>query len=84
MSLIRLSLTEKQTKDGADYISIKSNLKALKDDRSSWYWKFLLKKKNTKTVQNGYLENSDVKDCTRPDYAGQWQSVYPYLQDGTF
>ena len=79
------SLTEKQTKDGADYISImKSNLKALKKTTDQAGAEISAEKeKNTKTVQNGYFEDSAVKDRTLSDYAGQWQSVYPYLQDGT-
>ncbi len=35
------------------------------------------------TVYNGYFEDSAVKDRTLSDYAGEWQSVYPYLLDGT-
>lgn len=79
------SLTEKQTKDGADYISImQSNLKALKKTTDQAGTEISAEKeKNTKTVQKGYFEDSAVKDRTLSDYAGQWQSVYPYLQDGT-
>lgn len=79
------SLTEKQTKNGADYISImQSNLKALKKTTDQAGTEISAEKeKNTKTVQNGYFEDSAVKDRTLSDYAGQWQSVYPYLQDGT-
>ncbi|MBW3089049.1 ZinT/AdcA family metal-binding protein [Bifidobacterium sp. 82T24] len=32
---------------------------------------------------NGYFLTQDVKDRTIADYAGEWQSVYPYLKDGT-
>ena len=42
------------------------------------------KAEDTKTVQNGYFEDADVKDRTLSDYAGNWQSVYPFLEDGTF
>lgn len=35
------------------------------------------------TVYNSYFEDSAVKDRTLSDYAGEWQSVYPYLLDGT-
>ena len=79
------SLTEKQTKDGADYISImQSNLKSLKKTTDQAGAEISAEKEeNTKTVQNGYFEDSAVKDRTLSDYAGQWQSVYPYLQDGT-
>ncbi len=36
-----------------------------------------------KTVQNGYFDDKDVKDRELSDWSGKWQSVYPYLQDGT-
>ena len=32
---------------------------------------------------NGYFLTQDVRDRTLADYEGEWQSVYPYLQDGT-
>ncbi|PWG59660.1 metal ABC transporter solute-binding protein, Zn/Mn family [Bifidobacterium catulorum] len=32
---------------------------------------------------NGYFLTQDVKDRTLADYEGEWQSVYPYLKDGT-
>lgn len=34
-------------------------------------------------IYKGYFEDSQVKDRPLSDYAGDWQSVYPYLQDGT-
>ncbi len=34
-------------------------------------------------IYAGYFEDSQVKDRPLLDYAGDWQSVYPYLQDGT-
>ncbi|WP_390920919.1 ZinT family metal-binding protein [Neorhizobium turbinariae] len=34
-------------------------------------------------VYAGYFEDSQIKDRPLSDYAGDWQSVYPYLQDGT-
>ena len=42
------------------------------------------KEENTKIVHNGYFEDAAVKDRTLSDYAGNWQSVYPFLEDGTF
>lgn len=79
------SLTEEQTKDGADYISImQANLKALKKTTDQEGAEIAAEKEeDTKTVQNGYFEESAVKDRTLSDYAGKWQSVYPYLKDGT-
>ncbi|MEJ6348392.1 ZinT/AdcA family metal-binding protein [Holzapfeliella sp. He02] len=35
------------------------------------------------TVAQGYFKDEAVKDRTLSDYAGDFQSVYPYLQDGT-
>lgn len=32
---------------------------------------------------NGYFLTQDVKDRNLSDYEGEWQSVYPLLQDGT-
>jgi zinc transport system substrate-binding protein len=34
-------------------------------------------------VYKGYFEDSQIKERALSDWAGDWQSVYPYLQDGT-
>lgn len=34
-------------------------------------------------IYKGYFEDSQVKERALSDWAGDWQSVYPYLQDGT-
>lgn len=34
-------------------------------------------------IYKGYFEDSQIKDRALSDWAGDWQSVYPYLQDGT-
>ncbi len=34
-------------------------------------------------IYQGYFEDAEVADRPLSDYAGDWQSVYPYLQDGT-
>lgn len=34
-------------------------------------------------IYKGYFEDSQVADRPLSDYAGDWQSLYPYLQDGT-
>ncbi|WP_411843848.1 metal ABC transporter solute-binding protein, Zn/Mn family [Salinicoccus sp. HZC-1] len=34
-------------------------------------------------VYNGYFDDGDVKDRSLSDWEGEWQSVYPYLEDGT-
>ncbi|MFL6976455.1 metal-binding protein ZinT [Bacillus inaquosorum] len=37
----------------------------------------------TEKIYEGYFKNSQVKDRSLSDWEGDWQSVYPYLQDGT-
>jgi len=80
------SLTEEATKAGEDYISVmEKNLKALKQTTDQEGPEIEPEKEeNTKTVHNGYFEDADVKDRTLSDYVGNWQSVYPFLEDGTF
>ncbi len=34
-------------------------------------------------IAKGYFEDSQVAERALSDWAGDWQSVYPYLQDGT-
>lgn len=34
-------------------------------------------------IYKGYFEDSQIKDRPLSDWAGDWQSVYPYLRDGT-
>lgn len=34
-------------------------------------------------IYKGYFNDDQVKDRPLSDYAGDWKSVYPYLQDGT-
>ncbi|WP_059103240.1 metal-binding protein ZinT [Shouchella shacheensis] len=34
-------------------------------------------------IYEGHFEDSEVKDRTLSDWSGDWQSVYPYLQEGT-
>src|SRR3954465_1292681 len=37
----------------------------------------------TEQIYKGYFEDSQVTDRSLSDWEGDWQSVYPYLQDGT-
>ena len=37
----------------------------------------------TEQIYKGYFDDSQVKDRSLSDWEGDWQSVYPYLQDGT-
>lgn len=81
------SLTDEDVKAGKDYISVmQDNLKALKQttDTAGADIKPEEGEKTKKTIYNGYFEDAEVKDRKLSDYAGKWQSVYPYLQDGTF
>lgn len=36
-----------------------------------------------KSIHDGYFEDAQVQDRPLSDWAGDWQSVYPYLTDGT-
>lgn len=81
------SLSKEKLDAGENYISImKANLVALEKTTSQEGKEILSEEgqENNKTVYNGYFEDSDVKDRTLSDYVGEWQSVYPYLLDGTF
>lgn len=39
--------------------------------------------KHDKAISDGYFKDKQVKDRALSDYKGDWQSVYPYLKDGT-
>lgn len=80
------SLTDEAVKNGADYISVmKDNLKALEKTTNQAGSDILPEEgaEAAKTVYAGYFEDSAVKDRKLSDYVGEWQSVYPYLLDGT-
>ena len=79
------SLTEEDMKAGENYVSVmEKNLKALKQTTDQAGAEIEPEKaEETKTVQNGYFEDADVKDRTLSDYAGNWQSVFPFLENGT-
>lgn len=80
------SLTDEAMKNGEDYISVmEDNLTALEKTTSQEGSEILPEEgaETAQTVYNGYFEDSAVKDRTLSDYAGEWQSVYPYLLDGT-
>ena len=78
------SLTDQEVKDGADYISImEENLKALEKTTSQKGADIQPEKaEETQTVAKGYFKDEDIKDRELSDWKGDWQSVYPYLQDG--
>ena len=79
------SLTDQETKEGADYISVmKENLKALEKTTSQKGADIQPEKEEeTKTVSKGYFKDEDIKDRELSDWKGDWQSVYPYLKNGT-
>ncbi|EHJ07303.1 zinc ABC transporter substrate-binding lipoprotein AdcA [Staphylococcus simiae] len=77
---------EQQKKDNITYQSLmKSNIKnidkslasniKIDDDKA--------KHKHDKAISDGYFKDSDIKDRQLSDYEGDWQSVYPYLKDGS-
>ena len=79
------SLTKKQMDAGEDYISVmKENLSALKKttDVAGKEIKPEAQAETEQTIYNGYFKDSQVKDRKLSDYAGDWQSVYPLLQEG--
>ena len=39
--------------------------------------------REAKTIYKGYFEDSQIHDRALTDWQGDWQSVYPYLGDGT-
>ncbi|BBE40636.1 high-affinity zinc uptake system binding-protein ZnuA precursor [Streptococcus dysgalactiae] len=77
-------LTEKEMKAGADYFTVmRKNLETLRLTTDVAGKEILPEEDTTKTVYNGYFKDKDVKDRKLSDWSGNWQSVYPYLQDGT-
>ncbi|WP_251866073.1 zinc ABC transporter substrate-binding protein AdcA [Enterococcus malodoratus] len=80
------SLTNKQIDAGESYLSVmKENLMALKKT-TSVPGKDVKPEEDTateQTVYNGYFKDSEVKARKLSDYAGNWQSVYPLLKNGT-
>lgn len=80
------SLTQKEMDSGKDYLSVmKENLSALKKTTDT-AGKDIQAEEAThtdETIYNGYFKDSQVKDRKLSDYAGEWQSVYPLLQNGT-
>ncbi|KXT76805.1 zinc ABC transporter substrate-binding protein AdcA [Streptococcus sp. DD12] len=78
------SLTNKELKSGEDYFSVmKENLKSLKKTTDKAGKEIEPETDTKKTVANGYFKDKDIKNRTLSDWTGDWQSVYPYLQDGS-
>ncbi|WP_314062073.1 zinc ABC transporter substrate-binding protein AdcA [uncultured Vagococcus sp.] len=78
-------LSKEQLANGDDYLSVmKENLASLsKSVNSKGNAKLDATKEAEKTVYHGYFEDKQVKDRELADWAGDWQSVYPYLLDQT-
>ena len=80
------SLTKKELSEGGNYIKVmEQNLIALKKttDTEGKDIQAEEKSKEGKTVANGYFSDGDVKNRSLSDYSGNWQSVYPLLENGT-
>ncbi|EJN93560.1 metal ABC transporter solute-binding protein, Zn/Mn family [Streptococcus ratti] len=78
------SLTKKQMVAGENYFSVmRRNLKALQKTTDTAGKAIKPETDNSKTVANGYFKDKNVKDRKLSDWTGKWQSVYPYLKDGS-
>ena len=79
------SLTKKQIKAGEDYFSVmRENLKSLELTTSVAGKDIKSETETTETVANGYFKDKDIKKRQLTDWSGKWQSIYPYVLDGTF
>lgn len=77
-------LTKKQMEAGEDYISVmEDNLTALSKTINTKTTSSTPEKTVEKSVYNGYFDDAAVKNRPLANWAGSWQSVYPYLTDGT-
>ncbi len=77
-------LTSKEMKNGEDYFTVmRENLKALQLTTDHAGKDIKPEEDTQKTVYNGYFKDKAVKDRKLSDWSGNWQSVYPYLEDGT-
>lgn len=77
-------LNSKEIKAGEDYFSVmRTNLAALKLTTDVKGKTIKAESDSTKTTANGYFKNKNVSDRALTDWFGKWQSVYPYLADGT-
>ncbi|SDF78403.1 zinc transport system substrate-binding protein [Facklamia miroungae] len=62
-------LTQEQVEAAESYLESHPNLSEEYDTKQN--------------IQSGYFEDEQVKDRELSDWAGEWQSVLPYLEDGT-
>ncbi|MFC3932804.1 metal ABC transporter solute-binding protein, Zn/Mn family [Streptococcus dentapri] len=80
------SLTQEEMDAGENYFSImRQNLSNLRKTTDSEGNQESVDDKTTeKTVEKGYFDDADVTNRKLSDWTGKWQSIYPYLEDGTF
>ncbi|MBS4176974.1 metal ABC transporter solute-binding protein, Zn/Mn family [Lederbergia citrea] len=82
-------ITENDLKNNEDYFSIMNkNVEILKTilgtvENDHDHEHSHAQDEETEKIYAGYFEDSQVKDRSLSDWEGDWQSVYPYLQDGT-
>ncbi|GIN19741.1 zinc ABC transporter substrate-binding protein AdcA [Siminovitchia fordii] len=86
-------ITEKDKENNEDYFSIMNKnvdtLKTIlsmdesKHNHDNDHGHSHAQDEEEEKIYAGYFEDSQVKDRSLSDWAGDWQSVYPYLQDGT-
>lgn len=77
-------LSAQEIEEGKNYVSVmQENLEALRKTTESTQASLGQETTVEKTVENGYFEDAEVEDRPLSNWAGEWQSVYPYLEDGT-
>jgi len=79
-------LSKKELEEGKNYVSVmEENLKSLSkttQSKNKANLKIATVEKE-KTVENGYFQDDDVENRPLSNWAGEWQSVYPLLKEGT-
>lgn len=58
-------------------------LPALAEDKSHDHSHAHAQDEDSQRIYNGYFEDAEIRPRTLADWQGDWQSVYPLLQDGT-
>lgn len=78
-------LSKEEMKEGKDYISVmEENLQALKKTTDTNSKLQVNSVEKEKTVHNGYFKDEDIETRELSNWSGEWQSVYPFVLDGTF
>lgn len=77
-------LSDKDIKEGKNYVSVMTdNLDALSKTTGTKNQNTIVINQTEETLENGYFEDKDIKDRPLTNWEGNWQSVYPYVLDGT-